>query len=157
MVQQLHGMGVIVLGNQWAKAAKPHHVWTIYSKKCASCFSLQDLHYQLLQVHKILLTIWFGRHHPDWGRCMMINLFSKILSHTCTYNVYIILEPLWKIMCTFSYDRIYMLAELCQCILSPPHSNHAGVRSWNNGTVEPLYNTIVFHQNTHKRHPIARP
>ena len=24
-------------------------------------------------------------------------------------------------------------------------------------TVEPLYNTIVFHQNTHKRHPIARP
>ena len=23
-------------------------------------------------------------------------------------------------------------------------------------TVEPLYNTIVFHQNTHKRHPIAR-
>ena len=22
-------------------------------------------------------------------------------------------------------------------------------------TVEPLYNTIVFHQNTHKRHPIA--
>ena len=23
--------------------------------------------------------------------------------------------------------------------------------------VEPLYNTIVFHQNTHKRHPIARP
>ena len=24
-------------------------------------------------------------------------------------------------------------------------------------TVETLYNTIVFHQNTHKRHPIARP
>ena len=24
-------------------------------------------------------------------------------------------------------------------------------------TVEPLYNTIVFHQNTHKRHSIARP
>ena len=26
-----------------------------------------------------------------------------------------------------------------------------------NSTVEPFYNTIVFHQNTHKRHPIARP
>ena len=32
-----------------------------------------------------------------------------------------------------------------------------GVAWSNEGTVEPLYNTIVFHQNTHKRHPIARP
>ena len=31
------------------------------------------------------------------------------------------------------------------------------MHSVNFDTVEPLYNTIVFHKNTHKRHPIARP
>ena len=31
------------------------------------------------------------------------------------------------------------------------------VKAAEHDTVEPLFNTIVFHQNTHKRHPIARP
>ena len=84
------------------------------------------------------------------NHCRIAPLVTKKSLFTVTHTLFFI---------STIYTHDYLVFQ--NILVSPSHKEltHWGLNSDGSSqyTVEPLYNTIVFHQNTHKRHPIARP
>ena len=104
-----------------------------------------------------------GVTRPQWVNSHMLAHWVVLSVLQMTENiVYLIVSILyhgcfsrWSVktrsLAIWGHDNDLVLLEYSS--FNTKRINHEA----NGITVEPLYNTIVFHQNTHKRHPKARP
>ena len=124
------------------------HINCVFVTVQSMMYVNDKLHYGLTIVLLCLqLTIYLDHHYTDstvglkHTKCLL-GIFCRVCGQIHFWR------NLWG--CVFSADKFSFGDSANSCASSYYHHNQIG-------TVEPLYNTIVFHLNTHKRHPIARP
>ena len=105
---------------------------------------------------------WLANHYilckltDVWYVCIVSYPCLQLCSFKTVQCIVSFPNYLLKVLCNAMamklwYCQISLQNEVCGFLLSVFENK------WTDYTVEPLYNTIVFHQNTHKRRPIARP
>ena len=154
-------------GHQWVQHCLHKILW--WSQQIGICFSLNRWHHLCGDIPWNFGS-WLGKasHNDDikailgiYWKCMYIEIkgLLQIKHHLDKHHI---LSAIWTIDNIIPTGLKYSSTTKFNHIIRFGKKNvdsldYAIGFGQERSTVEPLYNTIVFHQNTHKKHPIARP